>query len=276
MKISTERALVLTDSPALTGSDLQNILKDCGLSLEAVTLMTASVNLTSAVLQQGAFSTVVSLARAANYHDVARLALLCTALRPGGILRVEEAKCADLNKNLLLAGFTDIAPCQMEAISQEGQSAFSARKPDWETGTSTALPRSSKLKAAAPAAPAQERLNRDVWKMAADEEEEELLDDEELLTEEDLKRPEVPAVGDCEIGASKKACADCTCGRAEAEAAGIKAQLTPDMLENPQSACGSCGMGDAFRCATCPYRGLPKFEMGQKIELPPDFLTADA
>lgn len=50
------------------------------------------------------------------------------------------------------------------------------------------------------------------------------------------------AVGDCEIGASKKACADCTCGRAEAEAAGIKAQLTSDMLENPQSACGSVSL----------------------------------
>lgn len=70
---------------------------------------------------------------------------------------------------------------------------FSARKPDWETGTSTALPHSSKLKTAAPAAPAQQQLNRDVWKMAADEEDEELLDDEELLTEEDLKRPEVPS-----------------------------------------------------------------------------------
>ncbi len=92
MKATAERALVLTDSPALTGSDLQDILRDCGLSLEAVTVMTASGNLSSAVLQQGAFSTVVSLARAANYHDVARLALLCTTLRPGGILRVEEAK----------------------------------------------------------------------------------------------------------------------------------------------------------------------------------------
>ena len=46
-------------------------------------------------------------------------------------------------------------------------------------------------------------------------------------------------MGDCEVGASKKACADCSCGRAEAEAAGIKAELTADMLENPQSACGS-------------------------------------
>ena len=59
------------------------------------------------------------------------------------------------------------------------------------------LPRSSKLKVAAPTAPAQEQPSRNVWKMAADEEDEELLDDEELLTEEDLKRPEVPGESHC-------------------------------------------------------------------------------
>lgn len=37
----------------------------------------------------------------------------------------------------------------------------------------------------------------------------------------------------------KKACKDCTCGRAEAEAAGVQVELTTEMLENPQSACGS-------------------------------------
>ena len=37
-----------------------------------------------------------------------------------------------------------------------------------------------------------------------------------------------------------------------------------------------CSLGDAFRCAGCPYRGLPAFELGKKIELGSDFLVADA
>ena len=40
-------------------------------------------------------------------------------------------------------------------------------------------------------------------------------------------------------------------------------------------ACLQCGLGDAFRCGGCPYRGLPSFEMGKKIELPSDFLAVD-
>ncbi|EIE18569.1 DUF689-domain-containing protein [Coccomyxa subellipsoidea C-169] len=245
MKSIPERALVVTDRPVFNGTDVQQILISLDLSLDAVSVITASGSLSKSALAQGVFNT----------------------------------GAASLNKNLLLAGFTDIADSEATLSGQGELCACTARKPDWETGASTALPRSSKLRAAAAPAPApaaQQPPKRAVWSLAADEEEEELLDDDELLTEEDLKRPEVPAVGDCEAGASKKACADCSCGRAEAEAAGIKAELTADMLKNPQSACGSCGMGDAFRCASCPYRGLPKFEMGQKIELPSDFLTADA
>lgn len=50
------------------------------------------------------------------------------------------------------------------------------------------------------------------------------------------------AADDCEVGATgRKACKDCTCGRAEAEAAGVKVQLTDDMIQNPGvgSSCGN-------------------------------------
>lgn len=105
--------------------------------------------------------------------------------------------------------------------------------------------------------------------------EDELVDDEALLTEEDKQRPAAPAKNDdCEVGAAgRKACKNCTCGRAEGQAPEVK--LTKDMLDNPTSGCGSCGLGDAFRCGGCPYRGLPAFEMGKKIELPSDFLAVD-
>ncbi len=80
--------------------------------------------------------------------------------------------------------------------------------------------------------------------------------------------------------APKKACKDCSCGLAEAQAADggegggapEKPPLTKEMIDNPKSACGSCGLGDAYRCAGCPYRGLPSFKDGEKITLPDDFV----
>ncbi len=88
----------------------------------------------------------------------------------------------------------------------------------------------------------------------------------------------VAQADDCEMGASgRKACTNCTCGRADAEERGEPVRLTQAMLDNPAvGGCGSCALGDAFRCGGCPYRGLPAFEAGKKIQLPSGFLVADA
>lgn len=53
--------------------------------------------------------------------------------------------------------------------------------------------------------------------------------------------PAVSKQDDCEVGAggARKACKNCSCGRAEAEAKGEKVQLTKEMLDNPQSSCGN-------------------------------------
>ncbi|MCO5589983.1 hypothetical protein L7F22_043952 [Adiantum nelumboides] len=107
-------------------------------------------------------------------------------------------------------------------------------------------------------------------------------------------------------GRRKKACKGCTCGLRELEeeeeqarSQGIvkldaddvagqdgpsKTEVTETMVDEngmtrvikrirvdtkgASSSCGSCFLGDAFRCSSCPYLGLPAFKPGEKVEIP--------
>eukprot|EP01063_Lacrimia_lanifica_P034814 TRINITY_DN6524_c2_g3_i1.p2 TRINITY_DN6524_c2_g3~~TRINITY_DN6524_c2_g3_i1.p2 ORF type:complete len:136 (+),score=47.19 TRINITY_DN6524_c2_g3_i1:66-473(+) len=110
---------------------------------------------------------------------------------------------------------------------------------------------------------------RKVVKMASDD----MVDDDDMLTAEDKQTKVAEAASDCRT--SKKACANCTCGRAEeeqllraADDAKAKAQPPPKKVtlsdgdDMPFMNCGSCTKGDAFRCASCPFLGQPSFKEG--------------
>lgn len=70
---------------------------------------------------------------------------------------------------------------------------------------------------------------------------------------------------DCEFGrgGSRKPCKNCTCGRKEDDENGTSDGVTREY----KSACGSCHLGDAFRCSGCPYLGQPAFEPGEVVKL---------
>jgi len=103
-----------------------------------------------------------------------------------------------------------------------------------------------------------------VWKIQADDydEDHEMMDEDDLLTLDEVNsKPVLPECGPKSEG--KKACKNCSCGFAD--------ELDKAAMSNGEapvkSACGSCYKGDGFRCATCPHRGQPAFEPGEKVVL---------
>ncbi|EER13731.1 conserved hypothetical protein [Perkinsus marinus ATCC 50983] len=97
--------------------------------------------------------------------------------------------------------------------------------------------------------------------------------------EDDFLEPVPETVGGGKDSCDNKprACKNCSCGRAELEvkvgAEEAKKRIEEAKKGEVKSNCGNCYLGDAFRCGTCPYRGLPAFKPGEKIQM--DQLISD-
>ncbi|XP_032662997.1 anamorsin homolog [Odontomachus brunneus] len=98
---------------------------------------------------------------------------------------------------------------------------------------------------------------------------EDLIDEDELLDEADRARPDVSLLRVCSTTGKRKACKDCSCGLAEELNAEASQKTTV------KSSCGNCYLGDAFRCASCPYLGMPAFKPGEKVVLPDTQLSVE-
>lgn len=269
--------LVITDSVTLHAAIINWGLQYFQVKAEDLHVITQADRLEGKLnLNSSSLDAVVSVSGLHMQHWLLELARV---LKPGGIIVLQNPDSAhhdvketlsSLERNLLLAGFVVLEGAD-GSIEGLGPLVVKGRKPTWETGSSF------KLKKTVAEKPAKGTIfDIPSFKVQLEDDLDDLIDEDSLLTEEDLKKPELLPVDDCEVGkAGRKACKNCTCGRVEMEEKQEKLGLTSDLLDNPQSSCGSCGLGDAFRCSTCPYKGLPPFKLGEKISLSQSFLTAD-
>jgi len=211
------------------------------------------------------------------------------ALKPGGRLGVfvkgggeQDSSSAmiqkEVSKRLTLEGFEDVVVSEQTSVSGTRATKVSGRKPKWERGVTFSLGEKKTKKTFVSKASAWED---------DDDDRDEMIDEDALLTEKDKAKPTAEGEG---VGCppTRKPCKDCTCGRKEEEE--MKENATPassvvkmDLENDPndetfKSACGNCALGDAFRCAGCPYLGQPAFKENDeenKVVMLDDLGTVD-
>ncbi|KAF7301515.1 Fe-S cluster assembly protein DRE2 [Mycena indigotica] len=220
-------------------------------------------------LEASSYSTVHITLSTAEYDSLLPkiqplLVQLRDGLQPLGALHIHNApKSESLTSELTLSGFT--------ILSTDNNTALIAQKPAQNIApTPLALPlKRKKMDAAAKKA---------LWTLTPAPNTP-LVDAEALLTDADRARP-VPTCEPVKAGVPrrKKACKNCSCGLRELEEAEMRASkvvildgsVDGEAVEVSQderqrlvaaakaapkatSSCGSCFLGDAFRCASCPY-----------------------
>ncbi|ESK93780.1 anamorsin domain-containing protein [Moniliophthora roreri MCA 2997] len=196
------------------------------------------------------------------------------------LLNITAALQGSLPSELTLSGFI---------ILSSTENAIIAQKPAHAPSASLSL-RSNALKANRKKTdPATKKA---LWSLSSPSTP--TIDADSLLTEDDKKKRSTPTCEPVNPSAPrrKRACKGCTCGLAELEAEELrqskvvlldgsesggavevdqneKERLIQAAKNAPKatSSCGNCFLGDAFRCASCPYLGLPAFKPGEKVEI---------
>lgn len=199
------------------------------------------------------------------------LATLLAALKPGRSVHIPAGAQGEFKTDAIIAGF---------AVNS-GADGMILTRPEI---IQTSVPLRSKRKPKDPEKAARLRAALSTPATST-------IDENSLLQAEDYIRPVIQQPAEClpTAGKRRKACKTCTCGLKELEESEIRAQnaaqqkvslpgselaevdFTAMGSKNPVSSCGSCYLGDAFRCSGCPYLGMPAFKPGEKVQLTTNF-----
>jgi len=255
-RVSTGDKVVL-----IWSEESADIIKENVLSLREIVGEAGSVATESAdmiirsKLQESAFD-MVFLGLTAIRSDLEILGEVLRILKPSGTLIVKTKDPQSLLSSLRLCGFTNseetgsvnLTDEQKNMLQDDSVKEVIANKPGYELGSSM---------------PLSFAMNDD-----------DLLDPDDLLTDADKMKPDAASLKVCGTTGMRKACKNCSCGlKEELEAEGDEERVASQA--NFKSSCGSCYLGDAFRCASCPYLGMPAFKPGQKVKLMDDSLADD-
>lgn len=156
-----------------------------------------------------------------------------------------------VKSRLILAGYIDVTEISATEIQ--------ARLPSHEVGASVSLAKPTSAAAQWAAALASDT---DVPR----------VNESALLEGDGIANGEVCKP---ETGGKRKPCKDCSCGLADIYAKEEKEAKKEELAKGKNGSCGNCSLGDAFRCAACPYLGLPPFKPGEKVAVPSSFMTSD-
>ncbi|KAI3468534.1 hypothetical protein Pfo_025197 [Paulownia fortunei] len=221
-----DKLLVLTDQVVVSLSAVLDAIKSVrkeGVEKCDTLIITQASSDSLLSVEPSSIDDMVSICKSFEFPNDQLLVIISRVLKPGGTIYFsqsakEHMTNSSLERKLLLAGFLDIQSSE----SSQSFVMIVGKKPSWNIGSSFSIKKTSKV----------------LSKVQIDDDMD-LIDEDSLLTEEDLRKPQPAPVGDCEVGSTRKACRNCTCGRAEEEEKVQKLGLTMEDLNNPQSACGN-------------------------------------
>ncbi|GFR32896.1 anamorsin homolog [Trichonephila clavata] len=232
-----------------------------------------------------------------TFHPAEVFAEIARVLKPGGTVVIRESvankdqvpnlrTASKLASALKLSGFVNVGSPVALPITKSNVQDFDrhftysekdvslieirASKPNFEIGASVPLSQATSASKPDPNA-------AKIWMLSADDtldENVELINEDDLLDEDDLKKPDPSTLKVCATTKQRKACKNCSCGLAE-ELEKEESEKIEKNRSAPASSCGNCYLGDAFRCASCPYLGMPAFKPGEKVVLSDNQLKVD-